>query len=140
MFDPEVGTLKERVIEPLINCNTVQADGVGLFGKKITSMAWHPMVKNLLAVSSVDKVIKFIDASTGMVIMDLDIPCSAHPVGLTWSWDCRTIGWCEKASGDHTLHAWDVVKRELRCAVKTGMKSCMPVFQNGSYTDTDKSE
>lgn len=127
MFD-EDGLLHTKIEEAT---QTIETG----FKKSVTSVAWHPSVANLIAISSKEKKIAFFDATSGQpAIMDDDKPfcieTSAVPLSLTWDWSGELLGFIEKDGANNKLTVWNIRNKEEVWSIKLGMKACQCTFMD----------
>jgi len=103
LFDDETGLLKENMMKAhmQLDCG---------FAKKITSMEWHPVIKNLLAVAGAEGQgtfkVKFFDVDSGEEVAPA-VETEKQAVSITWSWDCEHVAWIDKVKG-HTCSIYNI--------------------------------
>jgi len=104
LFDGETGLLKEDITEAMTQIET------GL-SKKITSIAWHPVIKNLIAVAGGESdgtfMIKFFDADSGEELLT-PIVTNKQAMSADWSWDSKHFAFCDKTDKGHTCSIYNV--------------------------------
>jgi len=114
LFDDKTGLLKADVEEAMTTLDT------GL-SKKVTSIAWHPVIKNLIALSGgegdSDFVVKFFDVDTGREVCP-PVVTQKQVCSLTWSWDSKHIAWTDKTNKGHTCVIYNL--KALGGPQKTG--------------------
>jgi len=103
-FDEASGLLKEDVEHAMTTIETGLA-------KKITSIAWHPVITNLIAVAGGESdgtfIVKFFDTDSGEELLK-PIVTRKQAMSLTWSWDCQHLAFCDKTDKGHTLCIYNV--------------------------------
>lgn len=132
MFD-EDGLLLEDCHEATQTVNTG-------FKKAVTGLAWHPSVRNLVAICSKTCEIKFFDAASGaQCLKGLEIKTDAPPLSLSWSWDGDYLACTLKSGANHDLKVYRVRNRgddatvlegSEAFSVSLGMKASQCVMMN----------
>jgi len=104
LFEAESGLLKADVEDCMTQIDT------GLT-KKITSIAWHPVITNLIAVAGGESdgtfVVKFFNTDSAEELLK-PIVTTKQAMSLTWSWDCQHLAFCDKTDKGHTLSIYNV--------------------------------
>jgi len=136
LFEESTGLLKQDLEEAMTTIDT------GL-SKKITSIAWHPVIKNLIAVAGGEAdgtfVVKFFDADSGEELMS-SIESKRQAISLDWSWDCKHLAFCDKTSKGDTCMIYNVKAEggptEVAC-IKTDLMRTSCLFMNDALDATD---
>jgi len=123
LFDEQHGLLKEPITEPSVRIETG-------FKKQITGVAWHPAVKNLLAICSKGGKIGFFDATTGSQALDLLIETDNPPLSMDWSWNGDYLCYIEKSGANHSVTVYNVREGKKVFTEKLGMKAAQSLFMN----------
>jgi len=111
--------------------------------KKITSIAWHPCIKNLLAVGGGEGdgefLIKFFDVDTGAEVCS-PITSSKQAMSVTWSWDSKHVAFCDKTTKGHTCYIYNLKSPngpEKVGEIKTDLIRSSCVFMNDAVDHED---
>jgi len=137
LFNEETGTLKNDLEEAMSTIETGLA-------KKITSIAWHPVIKNLIAVAGGESdgtfVVKFFDTDSGEELLT-PIVTKRQAMSLDWSWDSKHLAFCDKTDKGHTCMIYNV-KAEGGPAevghIKTDLMRTSCLFLNDALDETGK--
>jgi len=136
LFDDATGLLKADIEECMSSIDT------GL-SKKITSIAWHPVIKNLIAVAGGEAdgtfVVKFFDADSGEELLS-PIVTKRQAMSLDWSWDSRHLAFCDKTDKGHTCMIYDVKAAggpAEKAAIKTDLMRTSCLFMNDALDAED---
>jgi len=92
------------------------------FRKGVSSLAWHPTIKNLLAVASKEKAIKFFDVTTGEETSFEPIATPHIPISVCWSWDGKRLACVAKTDGGETILTYNLSPSGLTEAMNNKMK------------------
>jgi len=135
MFDDATGLLKDHVMEPMMEIETN-------FAKKITSLEWHPVIKNLIAIAGAEGQgtfkVKFFDTDSGTEVAPA-IETEKQAVSITWNWDCQHVAWIDKNKG-HTCSIYNLKALggpQLVGEIKTDLMRTSCVFINDAVDIED---
>jgi len=123
------GTLKEDIEEAMSTLETGLA-------KRITGLAWHPVIKNLLAVAGCEPdgrfVVKFFDTDSGEELLN-PIVTKKQAMSLDWSWDSKHLAFMDKTDRGHACRIYNVKAEggpaEVGC-IKTDLMRTSCLFMN----------
>merc|ERR1719204_1011565 len=137
LFDDGTGLLKADIEECMSTIDT------GL-SKKITSTAWHPVIKNLIAIAGGEAdgtwMVKFFDADSGEELLS-PIVTKRQAMSLDWSWDSRHLAFCDKTDKGHTCMICDVKAAggpAEKAAIKTDLMRTSCLFMNDALDAEDQ--
>jgi len=135
-FDDATGLLTKDVEEAMTQIET------GL-SKKITSIAWHPVIKNLIAVCGGESdgtfVVKFFDTDTNTELLS-PIVTVKQAMSLDWSWDSKHLCFMDKTDKGHTCCIYNVKAPggpEKVGEVKTDLMRTSCLFMNDAVDSED---
>jgi len=135
-FDETTGLLKEDIMEAMTMIDT------GL-SKKITGIAWHPVIKNLIAVAGGEPdgtfMVKFFDTDSGEELLT-PIVTTKQATSLDWSWDSRHLAFCDKTDKGHTCMIYNVKAQggpEKTGEIKTDLMRTSCLFLNDALDAED---
>jgi len=136
LFDDATGLLTADVEECMMGIETGLA-------KKITSIAWHPVIKNLIAVAGGEAdgtfVVKFFDTDSGEELMT-PIVTKRQAMSLDWSWDSQHLCFMDKTDKGHTCMIYNVKAAggpAEAASIKTDLMRTSCLFMNDAADVTD---